>query len=754
MVIGNCIKRELPCVFVKRIQPESKIKLLMRYILLFIVSVIGIHNCFSQEKPLKFDDIYRAIPDLKPTQNLYELLKFQGQQPDFSPTYVQIGNLCEEQIANIDPLREYSRAMFWIDNACLYYGLYSTMATKGDVNRNREFFDNIDIPICDKKLKDEDVAKYVKLRLDSCKKYKDNITKIYNDLEHAKEYYSHAIGKFNNLNNRYKNLNDLLLHTNDSLLVYLDSLSADFDVAMQKLQDYKMNLSNYPQENYHQNYSLKKIETFRLDGLTKSDFLENSFYIWDFKSWVENQKKTYYKDIVPLRKEVVTMQDNFLKNQAELLKVDTISSDAHFSSYSDLFLFRLGRYDHSSIVKNLFQYLSAKQKLMVFGDRPVSSGSDDALNLMNIKLRYFYNLIQLQQQVVASVELLKKELTEDKVSRFKEFFSTYYNNYSGLRQFVLDEPDEVNVFMQKCFFKLNSYMKNTESFKESFGSIKYKNDTIALYEIQKSSDADLLNKGYITENVAYYKGLPVFISGYYKNENVFKPFVAQVDTDKIDWLHFPVKGISSDIKFRDLNMYTNGCVSISSSDTNDSVCQIFNYDLKGKLIFTKTIDYLKNPISVKYDELEKEYAIVFGEKMEDSETVQHDLDKSTVYNSFTVLLADSLDNAISLVKIDQKGSYVDLAKLGGNYQLYVNNIQPASQKPKFNLSVSTINKAGEIITSNVIFDSKSYMIDRIFQISNNQMNLIGYCNGTENELVYLIVSDQGKLEYSNMVGKM
>ncbi len=724
----------------------------MRYILLFILLGIGIDMCFSQEKPLKFEDIYQAIPNLKPTQNLYDLLKFQGQQPDFSPTYVQIGNLCEEQIANIDPLRDYRRAMFWVDNACLYYGLYSTMAKKGDVNKNREFYENIDIPFSDKKLKDEDVARYVKLRLDSCKKYQENITKIFNDLELAKEKYSDAIGKFNYLNNTYKNLNDLLLHTNDSLLEYLDSLSADFAIAMQKLNDYKSNLSNYPQKNYNQNYTLKDIETFRLDGLTKSDFLENSFYIWDFKSWVENQKKTYRKDIIPLRKDICTIQENFIKNQTELLNADTISLDAHYTSYTDLFLFRLGRYDHSSIIKNLFQYLSEKQKLMVLGDRPVSSGSDSTLSLMNIKLRYFYKLILLQQQVVASAETLKKELSEDKVSRFKDFFSTYYNNYSGLRQFVLDEPEVVNLFMQKCFSKLNSYMKNTESCKKSFGSVKYKNDTIALYKIQNPSVVDAIKKGYVTENVEYYRGQPVFISGYYINDKSLKSFVAQVDTNKVNWIHFPVKGKSSDTKIRDLNMYTNGCVSVSSSDSNESNSQIFNYDLNGKLIFTKNIINYHHPIAIKYDELEKEYAIVFGENNDDSESISDDIENSSIYKSFTVLVVDSLGNEKSSVLIDKKGSYIDLTKIGENYQLYVNAIQYDMDVSRSNLSVSTINKTGDILTSNVISNSISYVIKQIFQISSNQMNLIGYRNDESGGLVYLIVLDEGKLEYSNMLG--
>ncbi len=731
----------------------------MNYKFLFILLVIGLNNCFAQEKPLKFDDIFQSLPSLKPTQSLYLLLKYQEQDPQFSANYVQIGEVCEKQMAKIDPLRENYRAMFWVKNACLYYASYETFAEKGEVNRNREYYENIDIPVSDKKLKDEDVLRYVKARLDYCNKYKNNITKIFNDLELAKENYSNAILRFNELNVTYKNQNDLLLHMDDALLLYLDSLKDDFVTAKEKFKDYKSNLEGYPIGDYHQKYTLKDIETFRLDGLTKSDFMANSFFVWDFNSWVEKQKETYRKDIVSLRKEVVSIQEDFNKNRTFLMEMDTIPGDEQFSSYTDLFLFRLGRYDHNSIIKNLFQYLSAKQQLMVLGDRPVSSGDDEDLGLMNIKLRYYYNLSQLHQHVKASSDILNQEVSKDKVSRFKDFFSTYYDGYSGFKDYLQNEPNDVNQYMNKCFVKLNRYLQNVALYKMNFDAVKYKKDSIALY-VNNHSTETVKSNGYVTEDVAYYRGLPVFVSGYYRKGDLLKPFMAHVDTNHVNWLHFPVKNVDSEYKLKDMNVYTNGCVTVSSAVNNGFDSKVFNYDLKGNLIFTKNVEQYSNPIAVKYDELEKEYAIVFGEEIDSiNESVN-----LKCYNSFNVLLIDSLGNEICTASIKQKGAYVDLIKLGNNYQLYVNSIQTqqkltgensgGSVPYKFNLAIASINKSGQILSLNFITDTKSYVMNKVYQISNNQINLIGNRNdGSSNKLVYLIVSDDGKLEYSNMPGR-
>lgn len=394
------------------------------FILLLIISH---QNLTKAQEKLDYDDIYAALPSVKPEQGLYMLLQYQKQFPDFANTYAQIGHLCEQKLKVIDPLRNLEDANFWVDNAILYYGVFSKFAHKNEAGKNQKYYANMNIPVTEKKLSETDIANFIKRRLDSCQHYKKNINETFEKLKKSKEAYDHAIEMYASINDKYENLDELLLHTYDPMLKYIDTLNNYYNTAIQLFDAYKKQLKQYPILDYNQTYKLKNIETFRLDGLTKSDFLEPEFFIWNFEKWVLDFKNTYRNDIVSLRKEITNIQNTFDKNRKKLEQTDTISPKEKFETFDALFFYRLGHYDSYSIVKDLFKYLDLRQQFLKYGNLPISSPADSALSLLNIKLRFYYNLTKMQNNVEVAAIQMAEEITKEKVNRFKQYLKSANN---------------------------------------------------------------------------------------------------------------------------------------------------------------------------------------------------------------------------------------------------------------------------------------------------------------------------------------
>ena len=319
------------------------IKKVSTAIVLMCISFVS----FSQEA-IKYEDLIAEIPRLTPKQRYYRFFQYQRQDPLFSNTYIQLGDACEKIFQTLDPLREFQQLNYWTGNAILYYGLFPVYLKSGEVRRNREYYSNFNIESQGRRIENEDAIAYVRSRVLYCNNYKDTITSIFNALEKSKDSYNNCVKIFNEINERYDNLNEALLQTNDNVLAQLEKLEVDFKSAVNEFNYYRKTIDQFPIGDYNQSYELLPIQTFRLDGLTNSDFLKNSFTLWDYGTWVSEFRQTYNTDIVALRNDINAIQRQFNNNRRRLTFVESMDEEEKFKSYDDLFMFRLGKYDNNS----------------------------------------------------------------------------------------------------------------------------------------------------------------------------------------------------------------------------------------------------------------------------------------------------------------------------------------------------------------------------------------------------------------------
>lgn len=380
-----------------------------------------------------FSKLYDALPDMTLDQSYSALIEFQKANPYFANTYIQIGNICEKKMILYDPLRETSSIQFWAGNAKLFYGNLKVYYKKDDVRS--EYYENLKIPYSGNRITDEDMWRYVEKHLTLCKNYSDTTTMIYTAIENSRKEYITCLEEFQSICNEYVNLNDLLLRYDDKLATKLTSLKSHLDECEKQFAEYKRLTKLFPIADYRQLYEKNKIETYRLDGLTNSDFFANRFTMWDYTAWVDAVEKEFKEHIEPLRAEVTKINSAYAKARETFNAGDIMVSDAK-APYDEFFLYRLGHYDVGSLIEPMFDYLEATRKMVsMAGD---SLGREVGMNLA-LEGRKMRRLSQLaQQQEVAAIKrkTVATAITSAKVARFKNFFVKEYGGTDGLRSFL------------------------------------------------------------------------------------------------------------------------------------------------------------------------------------------------------------------------------------------------------------------------------------------------------------------------------
>lgn len=716
---------------------------------------IAVHSS-SQE--IKYDDIFAKLPTLKPANAYHQFFSFQQQNPYFSNTYIQLGRICELKLMEIDPLRDFEQANYWANNAVLFYNLFPVYLKEGDVRRNREYYANLITPPEGKKIEHEDALAFLNARLNFCKGYKDTVALLYSALAKSKDHYNNCVQIFKSVNNSYSNYNIALLRTDNDFISLLDSLDREFKASVDSFNVYQNLINKYPIANYNQKFTLKPIETFRLDGITNSDFLDNSLIVWDYGMWVKRYNDIYKIDIGPLRKEIIDINELFKANKRKLSLIDTLSHDEKFKSFDDLFLFRLGKYDNNSIVRELFDYLESNQELNVSSKSTLNNPNDSSSALTNRKFRYYHRLALEHKKASDKLELLKSGIDEEKVLNHKDFFNKYYKGLKGLANFCNDENQSMKSLMNDNFDRLRRYLQNERALKMSLGYSRGRQKIPLIPNYALLTDAT--SEPFIVYSVSYKQENPNFIGGY-MNRLGRKPsaFVAKVDNTKnVEWLK--EVSISPSLLQGDCARYIfgfeNGCVAlVSGKDGETNKNNLIRLDAKGGVVFKKLLDETTSPCFLQYDEITQNTLLGFGVPVPGS---------NSILGSISVFLTDSVGNIQWKSVIPSKGILVDIAKTSDRHIAFVNyqNYQDGTRTMNAGADpevwghlMAIINASnGNVEKIIPIKSASSFTISKVFSFSNSEICLIGQTTpsaiNSESQIRFVIVSGKGDVIYSNL----
>ncbi len=399
--------------------------------------VVAAASIASAATAQSFSAVYDAMPSMTLDQQFSALNDFQKANPYFACTYIQLGSVSEMKMIIYDPLRETESIDFWAGNAKLYYGNLKVYYKNGDVRD--EFYENLKIPFTGKKVTDEDLWAYVNYHAALCKNYNDTINLIYTAIEQSRVNYNKSIEEFQSICNDYSDMNDMLLRYDDALGKRLANLKGHSDECFKQFDEYKRLTKIYPLANYRQIYEKVPIETFRLDGLTNSDFFSNRFNIWDYSTWIDNFYKVFNQQIKPLRQDVEKINKAYVSARKDFEAGNVITSVSCAKPYDEYFSFRLGHFDVGSVVDALFDYQDATREMLVMAGDSLGRDLGSDLTLVSRKMRRLANLVQQAQKAADKRQTLASLVTTNSVARFADFFRAQYGGEQGLNKFIAND---------------------------------------------------------------------------------------------------------------------------------------------------------------------------------------------------------------------------------------------------------------------------------------------------------------------------
>ncbi len=406
---------------------------------IYIIFTLLAVNCLNISAD-RYADLIADMPNMTFDQAFFELMEYQKTNPSQANTYLQLAIVSEHKMVLSDPLRDFEQAQYWADNANLFFGNFRGFYPSNDAKSHEDLYLNFNIQHEGKHITDDELMAFVDQHATLCKNFKDSTALAFKALEASKGSYNKCIATFRMLCDNYQTLNEMLLRYDDEMAETLKNFSADFDQAINAFAEYKKITKTHHILNYRQLYDLKPIETFRLDGLTNSDFLANHFTMWDFRKWIDDFNHLYQTDITNIR--------------TQILKIDQSYKDGT-GSCDELFFFQLGKYDNNSLVRDLFRYLDSRRELIEMATE--NTEADTLFTLSDQKMRRIYNVWGKLQETKEKLDYLDKSITPEKVELYRDFFKKSYGGEKGLRSFAHDESEHLLTVFQSVLDNFSQY---------------------------------------------------------------------------------------------------------------------------------------------------------------------------------------------------------------------------------------------------------------------------------------------------------
>ncbi len=664
-------------------------------------------------KAQKYADIYNSLSSKTLDQAYSMLMEYQRSNPRWANTYLQLGMICEKQLLQTDPLRDIQSAQYWADNAKLFFDAFEAFYSENDVRTNSGYYSNLDIPKSGNRVQDADLKVFVEQHRQFCKNFRDSATMVYEALEKSKDYYNRCIGNFKTICDKYNSLNEMLLCYDTQLQGMLDTLEADMDSCVNAFAQYKKLIEAYPIRDYRQTYAFKPIETFRLDGLTNTDFYMEHFTIWDYSKWIDQVEHTFLTDIVPLRQRTTDINQLYEQGRQEYETKSPLVV-AKTQAYDDLFVFQLGKYDSNSLVRQLFSYLDNRRQFMLMACDSLAMPTDSSAALLNRKMRHIYRLSEKLTETSTTLDELGHMITAEHVARFADFFAQNYGGLQGLQKYVETEKIFLDAVFGDVLEKFSTYTGLVARQRSRpVYSLRGKGVSVPLWVVSEN-DLPELKSSYITTCVVYdQQGMPEYVAGFKKNANAVA-FVAGINQNGTTaWL----TELKDTEQVYDLSANGSGCL-VTLRQNGRSAALVINQ--AGKEIRKINVGDHTAPI-VHYDDLTN-VAYVACSETDGSITLRRIMDDMQVW---TVVLK-SFERIATMVEVSD-----GILVIG-----YDNG----------KIVCGRISSNGDILKVNTIGDS-GLSLDRIFRASAQDICI--FARDAQGKLQLMVVSDTGDVKMTS-----
>ncbi|MCQ2973641.1 MAG: hypothetical protein MJ211_02375 [Bacteroidales bacterium] len=623
----------------------------MKKNIIILLLCVFVANSVSAQKKLKYKDVFDDMPNVSSEISYMRFDELRTASPEFANTYFQMGLINWKWLQNEDPFINYQHVAQLIYDTKLYLNVCVGYLSKDDkdVKKNKIYYSNYNI-INDMSLLDqEDVVKFINKTIDNVSEYEEKVNNILDFYNKTVDKYNICVDIYKEIVTRQSNYKNLLLDNSSELKLKLNSLSQNFDSVTYYFDEFKTALANYQIKDYNQKLNLIPISTYRLDGLTHSNFLNSQINIWDYRSWVSQVLSTMNSDITDIRKQAIAYISDIRTNLDNLTEQHIFSNQIAEYKSNNILINKIEKYDFNSIMSACVKYETdiANLKLACMRSSNSTTDSNSLFEPYSNKISYYYDLYNHKDNALKSLAILKSRINDYSCSKLKDFLEQLYispDNFKSL--FVNTETENINNIE-------NSYLNNMKTaiinnFYAPEQKVTWQKAEIPL-AISNEKFADVKNGNYVTLFTNISQSGVRYATGFHKtNANSSSGFILKMqNNNEVEW----VKNIS--ITNNSQNYITQAVlcedggyiVTVLTIDASGNKTFVVKFDATGKQLLKIDCQCHLVPVSMVYDDVNEQIIIGFkGDKLNENlgtedvvvETIDLQTKTSTINAKFSL----------------------------------------------------------------------------------------------------------------------
>lgn len=726
----------------------------MKKIFLLLAAVLICATSFGQRK-LKYKDIYDRLGKEPAEHTLLKLNEFQASTPEFPNTYVQTGLINWAWLQEEDPFLNYQYVRQLIYNSKLYLGLAISKinADEKEVRKNSTYYANLGVGDA-KTVTQEGVIKMLNEVLDKVKEYDEHVTVIIENFNLAIDKYNTCTETFKQIVGHQSNYKNLLVINSPELREELKKLSRDYDSVMICFSIFKNELANYPIKQYNQQLDIKPIDTYRLEGLTSTNFIQPNIPVWDYQGWVKEATKLLDGNISEIKNnsvdDIKALRDRVAKLQKQNAETDSIQTVNPSNKLVNL----TEKYDYESLLSSVLRYEAAKANLQIASLRSTNNTQNPEAfqSDYNQKSAYYYDLYLMDRNCRNSLRAMDSRINDKSLTLHEQSISALYGDKNKFRSsFKNDQEKELDALNAKNLehfktFTVEQYAPEGASFDNGGKSIAAAPAAVSF--------AEAVQGDYTTTYTCKNASGARYIAGYRKtSDNAATAFVAKYETgDQLTWckdVAFQPAGFNTVIQI--IPIRTGGFLALVANTNGGAVkSAVIKMDNDGKQLSKTDLTSTQFPTCFAYDDISETVAVA-------SKGHQGNYDPQSEDDAVleTIVIGQKQSSFSPYFKL--KGKIADVVKVSAGYLVICNytSLNVGGKAYTSKSDVAAVNVNGTQITASVC-DSKDEMrAIKAFRINANTINVTGAYDNLDSPTnasekpAYILLSASGKLLYKN-----
>lgn len=641
-----------------------------------------------------------------------QLLQFQKENVDFCNVYYQLGKLEQDMFADLDPIVDRIASRQRMYNAKTNFGLAKNYLDPKEVSRFPAWYDVADLPDKDS-VTTLGVKKIEKSHEDS-----ENYALYYEDLiknyDKAVYHYLKAREGFIEINTSADNLRQLFLEADDSLKLAVKAVGVSFDSSMYYTDFYREIYQKLPYKKKRKvNINRRRIDHFRMNGITPANFLADDIDVWDYKQWSDGFLELLKVEVDGLQDEIKTAYKFFSSTNDQMMNGD----DCMQAQLDDLKFQRIinliTKYDNESVLIDIFNYLTAK---LEYGNRYVYERNCNNLDVpptddfLSRKARIYQNMFSAFQYADSLNEVITSSGHQQE--SFQWFFDDLMPGDNGSAVFAQNQEEENYAsFKNELMLMMGSVRE--QKFQTEAISDCYSGDTLLVVGALPEGNFCASKKLWLSDSLS-------LIIGKQEDKNLLIGAVPMEDDFQKNWEYTPYKNTEmSYFKIVGDSTYLIGGLSGKAwlSQISSSGQEYFTTNLK-------SADPIRN---------------VTVNQLQGIATVLQGTDKT-----YTLSRVNFNGKIVASNSFELPGTYIAMFKQEQSTWFFSHTVSPEGSK----IMASVYDQSEGAITASYTYNFKSILRrPTIIKNDNAYFTLLSSSAYADDEIIYALMNYEGKIEH-------